>query len=49
VGPTDAELLGKFSAFYETRRFINIFRTCKISGFHGGDYEEWRLLGCYAV
>jgi hypothetical protein len=22
---------------------------CKISGFHGGDYEEWRLLGCYAV
>jgi hypothetical protein len=18
---------------------------CKISGFHGGDYEEWRLLG----
>jgi hypothetical protein len=22
---------------------------CKILGFHGGDYEEWRLLGCYAV
>jgi hypothetical protein len=22
---------------------------CKISGFHGGDYEEWRFLGCYAV
>jgi hypothetical protein len=21
----------------------------KIWGFHGGDYEEWRLLGCYAV
>jgi hypothetical protein len=18
-------------------------------GFHGGDYEEWRLLGCYTV
>jgi hypothetical protein len=18
-------------------------------GFHGGDYEEWPLLGCYAV
>jgi hypothetical protein len=18
---------------------------CKIGGFHGGDYEEWRLLG----
>jgi hypothetical protein len=28
-------------------------RTCyhisKIWGFHGGGYEEWRLLGCYAV
>jgi hypothetical protein len=23
--------------------------TCKIWGFHGGDYEEWCLLGCYAV
>jgi hypothetical protein len=22
---------------------------CKISGFHGSDYEECRLLGCYAV
>jgi hypothetical protein len=22
---------------------------CKIRGFYGGDYEEWRLLGCYAV
>jgi hypothetical protein len=22
---------------------------CKISGFHGGDYEECRLLGCYDV
>jgi hypothetical protein len=21
---------------------------CKIWGFHGGDYEEWCLLGCYA-
>jgi hypothetical protein len=21
----------------------------KIWGFHGGDYEEWYLLGCYAV
>jgi hypothetical protein len=23
--------------------------TLKILGFHGGDYEEWCLLGCYAV
>jgi hypothetical protein len=22
---------------------------CKICGFHGGDYEEWRLLRCSAV
>jgi hypothetical protein len=22
---------------------------CKICGFHGGDYEEYRLLGCDAV
>jgi hypothetical protein len=22
---------------------------CKTSGFHGGGYEECRLLGCYAV
>jgi hypothetical protein len=22
---------------------------CQIWGFHGGDYEEWCLLGSYAV
>jgi hypothetical protein len=22
---------------------------CKICGFYVGDYEEWRLVGCYAV
>jgi hypothetical protein len=22
---------------------------CMIWGFHSGDYEEWCLLGCYAV
>jgi hypothetical protein len=22
---------------------------CKIWGFHAGDFEEWRLLGCYVV
>jgi hypothetical protein len=24
------------------------FCTRKIWGFHSGEYEEWRLLGCYA-
>jgi hypothetical protein len=24
-------------------------RWCTIWGFHGGNYEEWCLLGCYAV
>jgi hypothetical protein len=27
----------------------NLPLRCKILGFLGGDYEEWRLLGCYAV
>jgi hypothetical protein len=22
---------------------------CKILGFYGGDYEEWRFLECYTV
>jgi hypothetical protein len=25
------------------------YEPCKIWGFHGVDYEEWCLLGCYAV
>jgi hypothetical protein len=29
--------------------FSNILSLCKIWGFRGGDYEEWCLLGCYAV
>jgi hypothetical protein len=29
--------------------FRNIIIICKIRGFHGGDYEEWRLLGCDAT
>jgi hypothetical protein len=27
----------------------NRINACKIWGFHGGDYEEWRLMGCYVV
>jgi hypothetical protein len=33
-------------------RFQSVFHAvflCNIRGFHGGDYEELRLLGCYAV
>jgi hypothetical protein len=26
-----------------------MYELCKTWGFHGGDYEEWCLLGCYSV
>jgi hypothetical protein len=32
-----------------TKYESNFVTKCKIRGFRGGDYEEWRLLGCYAV
>jgi hypothetical protein len=28
---------------------VEEFISSKILGFHGGDYEEWRLLECYAL
>jgi hypothetical protein len=28
---------------------VKNLRFCRIWGFHGGDYEEYRLLGCSAV
>jgi hypothetical protein len=28
---------------------VNYMYVCKIWGFHDGDYEEWCLLGCYAM
>jgi hypothetical protein len=28
---------------------VNAYYYGKIRGSHGGDYEEWRLLGCYDV
>jgi hypothetical protein len=35
---------------YKTNKQRNKLRGLyKIWGFHGGDYEEWCLLGCYAV
>jgi hypothetical protein len=30
-------------------KHLSTLLLCKICGFHGGDYEVWRLLGCYAV
>jgi hypothetical protein len=30
-------------------KIVHVLSLCKIWGFHGGDYEEWCLLGCYAV
>jgi hypothetical protein len=29
--------------------FSNTLSICKLWGFHGGDYEECRLIGCYAL
>jgi hypothetical protein len=34
---------------YMKRKVWNMYFICKIWGFHSGDYEEWCLLGCYAV
>jgi hypothetical protein len=30
-------------------KIMIMMKISKILGFHGGDYEECRLLGCYAV
>jgi hypothetical protein len=27
----------------------SLLMRCKILGFHGGDYEECRLVGCYVM
>jgi hypothetical protein len=38
------------SKFCEIRHCCHsVSAICKICGFHGSDYEEWCLLGCYAV
>jgi hypothetical protein len=36
----------KMGAAYTCERLAKL---CKIWGFHGGDYEEWCLLGFYVV
>jgi hypothetical protein len=33
----------------EECEFTSEDKLLTLLGFHGGDYEEWRLLGCYAV
>jgi hypothetical protein len=33
----------------EYMKFETPLLICKIRSFHGGDYEEWCLLGCYDV
>jgi hypothetical protein len=35
--------------YYVSAAELSQLILCKICGFHGGDYEECRLLGCYAV
>jgi hypothetical protein len=34
---------------FRRKLFVVIRILCKIWGFHGRDYEEWRLLGCCVV
>jgi hypothetical protein len=33
----------------DRKKVANNEQVSKILGFYGGDYEEWRLLGCYAL
>jgi hypothetical protein len=35
--------------FFRMTNFKTFLKLCKIWSFHGGEYEEWRLLGCYAM
>jgi hypothetical protein len=39
----------QFGLYFHIVIFIAQFSNYMICGFHGGGYEEWRLLGCYAV
>jgi hypothetical protein len=42
-----ASVYGQYKKFAEGCK--EVLKLCKILGFHGGDYEEWHLLGCYSV
>jgi uncharacterized membrane protein YGL010W len=47
------EILGSMSDVQGVHRLYNLqcklFVTCWIWGFHGGEYEECRLLECYSM
>jgi hypothetical protein len=45
----DLEILTNLHFFCPSKIRKKEYWLCKIWGFHGGDYEECRLLGCYAV
>jgi hypothetical protein len=45
--PDDTVQFGIYRTWAEALREYR--QTCKICCFHGGDYEEWGLLGRYAV
>jgi hypothetical protein len=49
--PHSCEFVGLWNCqAHQYNKFNNIFyKPCKIWGFHGSDYEKWRLLGCYSV
>jgi hypothetical protein len=40
---------GLHGAISQNIKFFKTKELDKIWGFHGGDHEEWRLLGCYAM
>jgi hypothetical protein len=42
-------LIEEWSDQWANEWTVQLVCECKIWGFHGGDYEEWYLLGCYAA
>jgi hypothetical protein len=46
TGQTPAQIR---NAICTTRSEKHLWSLVKIWDFHGSDYEEWHLLGCYAM
>jgi hypothetical protein len=46
---TDVHINSAWESIRENNKISTKESLCKIWGFHGGDYEEWCLLGCYAM